>query len=245
MYYTCKRMKTTPNLVEVEKILKRLLPKDYGAVLFGSRAKGRARAGSDWDIGLIGPAPLSGNVIENIREELDELPTLHTFDVVDFAGVPDGFKSTALRGAQKILSATSLENFAKEIAMSDENKVDLTAFETALGRLDDALKQVETEWTRDAAIQRFEFTFELAWKTTMRAAQKEGMQSGASPKQVIKAAFKVGWIDDDVLWLKLLEDRNRTSHAYDQIIAEEIFNRLPDYRDALKKLLAQLKKLEE
>jgi predicted nucleotidyltransferase len=36
-------MNTTPNLVEVEKILKRLLPKDYGAVLFGSRAKGRAK----------------------------------------------------------------------------------------------------------------------------------------------------------------------------------------------------------
>jgi nucleotidyltransferase substrate binding protein (TIGR01987 family) len=238
-------MNTTPNLGEIEKILKRLLPKDYGAVLFGSRAKGRAYAGSDWDIGLIGPAPLSGSVVENIREELDELPTLHTFDVVDFADVPDDFKLTALRGAQKILPATSLEKFAKEMAMSDEGKVDLTAFETALGRLDDALKQVETEWTRDAAIQRFEFTFELAWKATMHLARKYGVESGASPKQIIKAAFKVGWIEDDALWLKMLEDRNRTSHTYKEQLAKEIYDRLPDYRDAFKKLLEQLKRLEE
>ncbi|MEK7808545.1 MAG: HI0074 family nucleotidyltransferase substrate-binding subunit [Chloroflexota bacterium] len=238
-------MNTTPNLVEVEKILKRLLPKDYGAVLFGSRAKGCARVGSDWDIGLIGPARLSGNVVENIREELDELPTLHTFDVVDFADLTDAFQATALRGAQKILLTVSLEKFTKEMAMSDENKVDLTAFETALARLEDALKQVETEWVRDAAIQRFEFTFELAWKTTMRVEQTSGLESGTWPRQVIKVAFKVGWIDDDELWLKMLDDRNRTSHTYNQMIAEEIFDRLPDYRDALTKLLEQLKKLEE
>lgn len=238
-------MNTTPNLVEVEKILKRLLPKDYGAVLFGSRAKGRARVGSDWDIGLIGPAPLSGAVVETIREELDELPTLHTFDVVDFAGVPAGFQSAALRGAKKILPSTSLEKFAKEMVMPANTQVDLTAFESALARLSEALAEAETEFIRDAAIQRFEFTFELAWKTTMHAAQKEGAQSGASPKQVIKVALKLGWIEDNVLWLKMLDDRNRTSHAYDQIIAEEIFDRLPDYRDACKKLLEQLKKLEE
>lgn len=129
--------------------------------------------------------------------------------------------------------------------MSDEDKVDLTAFETALARLEDALKQAETEWTRDAAIQRFEFTFELAWKTAMHAAQKEGAQSGASPKQVIKAALKLGWIEDNDLWLKMLKDRNLTVHTYKDKVAKEIYDRLPDYRDAFKKLLEQLNKLEE
>lgn len=38
----------------------------------------------------------------------------------------------------------------------------LVSLRTALGRLDDALAQPKTEWTRDSAIQRFEFTFELA-----------------------------------------------------------------------------------
>jgi len=238
-------MNTTPNWVEVEKILKRLLPNDYGAVLFGSRAKGRARVGSDWDIGVIGPAPLSGNVIENIREELDELPTLHSFDVVDLTTVPEYFREAAVRGAKKILPSAALDPFAKEMIMPANTQVDLTAFESALARLHDALIQSPSEWIRDAAIQRFEFTFELAWKTTMRVEQTSGLESGTWPRQVIKVAFKVGWIDDDELWLKMLEDRNRTSHTYNQMIAEEIFNRLPDYRDAFTKLLAQLKKLEE
>lgn len=34
----------------------------------------------------------------------------------------------------------------------------------AIARLDDALAQPENEYLRDAAIQRFEFSFELAWK---------------------------------------------------------------------------------
>jgi len=245
MYYTCKRMNTTPNLAEVEKILKRLLPKDYGAVLFGSRAKGRAQAGSDWDIGLIGPAPLSGTVIENIREELDELPTLHTFDVVDFAGVPDYFQTAALKGAQKLVMSKAVEAFAKELAMNPEDNVDLTAFESALARLSEALTEVETDLGRDGAIQRFEFTFELAWKATMHLARKHGVESGTTPKQIIKTAFKVGWIEDDALWLKMLEDRNRTSHTYKEKLAKAVFDNLPDYRDAFKKLLEQLKKLEE
>lgn len=238
-------MKTTPNLIEVGKILKRLLPEDYGAVLFGSRVKGRARNGSDWDIGLIGPAPLKGGVIENIREELDELPTLHTFDVVDFADLPDYFRSGALQDAQKILPSAPLEKFEPEMAMSSKDKVDLTSFETALMRLSEALTEAETALGRDGAIQRFEFTFELAWKATMHIAQEEGIESGTSPKQIIKAAFKLGWLEDDALWLKMLDDRNRTSHTYKEQLAREVFDRLPDYRDAFTKLLEELKKLSE
>ena len=85
--------------------------------------------GSDWDIGLIGPA-IKRQLVENIREELDELPTLHTFDVVDFADVTDAFKHCIERRA-KILPTDVFRKFTKEMAMSDENKVDLTAFETA------------------------------------------------------------------------------------------------------------------
>lgn len=46
-YYTCwKNMATTPKIEDISRILKRHLPAEYGAVLFGSRATGRARPGS-------------------------------------------------------------------------------------------------------------------------------------------------------------------------------------------------------
>ncbi|MEK7276625.1 MAG: HI0074 family nucleotidyltransferase substrate-binding subunit, partial [Chloroflexota bacterium] len=72
-----------------------------------------------------------------------------------------------------------------------------------------------------------------------------GVKCGATPREAIRAAVKAEWIEDNDLWLKMLASRNLTSHAYDRIIAEEIFDRLPEYRDAFKKLLEQLKKLEE
>lgn len=89
-------MSTAPDLGEVTQRIRRLLPAGYRAVLFGSRATGRARLGSDWDIGLLGPRPLRGAVVERIREDLNELRTLHTFEVVDLARVPEDFRQAAL-----------------------------------------------------------------------------------------------------------------------------------------------------
>ena len=95
---------TTPDLLEVSRILKRHVPsEEYGAVLFGSRATGEARPGSDWDIGLVGPRALRGATVQRIRDELDELRTLHTFDVVDLMAAPDFFREAALRRAVRLI----------------------------------------------------------------------------------------------------------------------------------------------
>jgi predicted nucleotidyltransferase len=93
---------TEPSLEDISGTVKPLLPPGFGAYLFGSRAGGRARRESDWDIGLIGPEPLGGAAVERIREALDELPTLHRFDVVDLSTVPASFRSLALRHAVRI-----------------------------------------------------------------------------------------------------------------------------------------------
>lgn len=73
------------------------LPAGYRALLFGSRATGQAGPRSDWDIGIVGPAPLDGAILERIREALDQVPTLSTFEVVDLSTVPEGFRDRALR----------------------------------------------------------------------------------------------------------------------------------------------------
>jgi nucleotidyltransferase substrate binding protein (TIGR01987 family) len=100
--------------------------------------------------------------------------------------------------------------------------------------------QQKTEWTRDAAIQRFEFTFELCWKAARRFAKHEGLDV-SSPREAFKTAMKLGWIDDDPLWLRMLEDRNRTSHTYKEQTAEEIYARLPQYAMAMAELARRLK----
>jgi predicted nucleotidyltransferase len=91
--------RTAPSLEQIGRVVRPLLPAAYRAVLFGSRATGRSGPASDWDVGLLGPAPLGGDVVERVREALDELPTLHTFDVVDLATVSEEFRAAALRNA--------------------------------------------------------------------------------------------------------------------------------------------------
>lgn len=111
----------------------------------------------------------------------------------------------------------------------------LVSLRTALGRLDDALAQPKTEWTRDSAIQRFGFTFELAWKAVATVAQAHGVEA-RSPREAFKQAFALGWVTDEDVWLRTLDDRNRTTHTYNEAVAEEIFGQLGGYASALRAL---------
>lgn len=116
----------------------------------------------------------------------------------------------------------------------------LASFETALGRLEEALAIPKTDITRDAAIQRFEFTIELAWKTVARFAREQG-QTSETPRQAFRIAFKLGWIGDDAIWMAMVEDHNRTSHTYSEALADALYSRLSDYAKALRELIPQLR----
>jgi predicted nucleotidyltransferase len=70
--------------------------------LFGSEATGAAGQTSDIDVGILGPRPIPGSVVERIRQELDTLRTLRTFDVIDFSRVDDAFRSAALANAEQL-----------------------------------------------------------------------------------------------------------------------------------------------
>lgn len=65
--------------------------------LFGSEALGTSWRTSDVDIGLWGPKPISSKTIENVRDDLERLATLRTFDIVDFAHVSEPFRTEALK----------------------------------------------------------------------------------------------------------------------------------------------------
>ncbi|HLD17904.1 MAG TPA: nucleotidyltransferase substrate binding protein [Patescibacteria group bacterium] len=102
------------------------------------------------------------------------------------------------------------------------------SYKEALNRLKEALGREKDDLIRDAAIQRFEFTVELAWKSMQKRLQEEQILC-RSPKECLREAFAFGLIEDDPGWIRAMEDRNLTSHTYDQKIAEEIFVRLSEY----------------
>ena len=69
-------------------------------VLFGSRARGTARPRSDFDLGVVGDQPMPLDAFFAIQDMLEELPTLHHIDWVDFARVGEQLKKRALRDVE-------------------------------------------------------------------------------------------------------------------------------------------------
>ena len=75
---------------------------------------------------------------------------------------------------------------------------------------------------RAGVIQAFEFTFETTWKLLKRVAEREGLEA-ESPKRAVTAAYKLGIVHDENLWLAMLQDRNLTTHVYHSQLADRIF----------------------
>jgi nucleotidyltransferase substrate binding protein (TIGR01987 family) len=115
----------------------------------------------------------------------------------------------------------------------------LPLFERALRRLQEALAKPEDSIVRDACIQRFEFTFEIAWKTVRAYALGEGIEC-MSPRECFRTAFRLELIENDPGWMAMIEDRNRTSHTYDEESAKLIYRALPNYAGLLEALLRKL-----
>lgn len=117
-------------------------------------------------------------------------------------------------------------------------------FENALSRLNEALTRKSfDELEKDGVIQRFEFTFELAWKTLKDYLEDQGFADVSSPKKVLRKAFQENLFTDDDLWLKMLADRNSLSHLYKKEMSENVFENIKNnYAKALRDLVGALKK---
>lgn len=97
--------------------------------------------------------------------------------------------------------------------------------EKAFARLKDAAERVEDDLDKDGVIQRFEFTVDLLWKALKMALAYNGEEC-RSPRDCVKKAYKMGFLKDDEVILDMIEDRNRSSHIYDEHVADEIFQRI-------------------
>lgn len=101
-------------------------------------------------------------------------------------------------------------------------------FGLALKKLELFLKEpISNERDMAGIIQAFEYTFEQCWKACQKIAALEGI-TAKSPKQSLEAAFQLSLIkqQDETVWLRMLEDRNLTSHTYNEKIAEEVVKRI-------------------
>ena len=79
---------------------------------------------------------------------------------------------------------------------------------------------------RDAAILRFELAYEVAWKHLQLLTREEGLESNG-PRQAFENAFRLGWIDDEVLWNDAIKARILAIHVYRESFAIELAAELP------------------
>ena len=98
----------------------------------------------------------------------------------------------------------------------------LSYFEAALARLKEALARDEDDFMRDSIIQRFEFTFEMAWKTMFRYLAGKGEKLAPKAWDVLPVAFESQLITNAEVWQKMRDYRNDTSHEYKLAKAIEV-----------------------
>ncbi len=96
---------------------------------------------------------------------------------------------------------------------------------------------------KEGVIQRFEYSFELAWNTLKDYLVYSGVAfDQITPRSVIKQAFAAKIIKDGQTWMDMLEQRNLMSHTYDSKIFEAVFSNISQhYLVALEQVFTWLK----
>jgi nucleotidyltransferase substrate binding protein (TIGR01987 family) len=199
-------------------------------ILFGSRARGDNSLKSDIDLAIYA----DNSSIEFIEEIEMNTHTLLEFDFSDMNVVRDEF---------------FIEQIKKEGIVIYEN-VDFKYMN--LKKAYDRLVEVselydgKNDIIRDSLIQRFEFTYELTHKTLQEFMKYLGVTlENSFPRTIFKKAYVNNLISDELVWISLLEDRNSTSHIYNEKLADEIANRIVDkYVNAIEELVSNLEKLK-
>ena len=202
--------------------------------LYGSQANGEATKTSDIDI-----AYYDDNFKDNylIKEDVGNLKTLIKIDIQNIAKSDERFRNRVKSTGKVLYSAT------KKLRAEDG----LYNFSQALDRF---IKVVDTEKKfkedgfedvyLDLVVKRFEFTYEMSWKALKRYLSFLGIEV-TNPRNVFKEAYAQSIISDETIWLDMIEQRNLSSHIYDELEISEILDKKENYKEAFVKLRDNIK----
>jgi len=137
-----------------------------------------------------------------------------------------------------LLVSEEIEIGGQKSIMSDIRwKQRFVNFERAYSLLESVIDQDNlTDVERAGLIKFFEMTFELSWKLLKDYLEFEGYDV-KSPREAIKQAFQIGLIEDGQTWLIALEDRNLTTHTYDEETARNVERSIKENYEPLMRSL--------
>ncbi len=210
-------------------------------VVFGSRAKGTHKKGSDIDLAIFGN-DVSFSTLARLHYRLEEEgPLPYFFDIVDYTHSDHQELKAHIERVGKII-------FDRE----GLRMLDLRNLKQALEALGIAFKiydqnllpehMPEKVVLRDGVIQRFEFTFELAWKTLKRYLQEYGLENvdSLNNRDLFRVGFEQGLLDDPEVWFHYLKMRNQSSHLYDEGKAALVFASARRFQQDAQALIKKL-----
>ena len=201
--------------------------------LYGSRATGGATATSDIDIAFDDTDFKESWLID---DDLKRLPTLLKIDVKNISHTEERFRQRVISTGRVLYSAS------KKLRCEDG----IYNFRRALGRFREALERKEAleregfgDIYLDLAVKRFEFTYEMSWKAIRRCLDFLGIEA-KYPRICFKEAYALGLLTNESVWLEMIEQRNLTSHVYNQDEVKGILALLDDFCLNFEELLARL-----
>jgi len=125
----------------------------------------------------------------------------------------------------------------------------LNNYEKALSQLTDAvelsLQRELSDLEKQGLIQAFEFTHELAWNTLKDFLEYKGQAEIYGSRDATRKAFELEIIEDGDNWMQMIQNRNRSSHTYNQKVMQEIIDAIiNDYHNQFTSLFEKLNKMK-
>jgi len=111
-------------------------------------------------------------------------------------------------------------------------------FDKAFKQLESAVIELDSlsDLEKEGLVQRFEYTFELSWKTLKDYLESQNVEA-KFPREAIKKAFQYDIIGDGEIWMEMLEKRNLMAHTYDEAIFETAIQQISEmFFPEIKKL---------
>jgi nucleotidyltransferase substrate binding protein (TIGR01987 family) len=108
------------------------------------------------------------------------------------------------------------------------------------------INEVLDEIIKEGLIQRFEYTYELAWNVMKDYAYFQGDSSlviGGS-RDALRFAFDAGLIENGELWMEMIKSHQQTTHTYDEETANEIYLKIiNEYQNAFLQFQKKMESL--
>ncbi len=227
-------MNTTIIIKEIVKIILKYANPER-IYLYGSMANGEADLTSDIDIAY-DDKDFKDNYL--IKEQSDDLKTLLKIDIKNIAFTEDRFKNRVKSTGKVLYSATKALR-AEDGLYNFTNALD--KFINIVDRKTEFDQQGFADVYLDIIVKRFEFTYEMAWKALKRNLSFLGIEA-KNPRMVFKEAYLQNLIEDEAIWLNMIDQRNISSHIYDEFEIKNILTKTEDYKQAFIKLQENITK---